>query len=205
MIYGKQENRSKVRGVGSDHFSAFLLISRMIPDPNIINFLHIDGQFFFHLGSEMRIAPQFRISRIDASEDTVSLYTDSKEKVELPVITPLFEKFIDNFLEISRAKRSFRSQLLSRSPFKKNEPRITIIHLKPYIESLNYTITVSNIIEVPIPETIPVQKLTEKTPEYVQYNGTMNPVVEYSSATGITSAGPTLGEIAREAAKTIKD
>jgi hypothetical protein len=205
MIYGKLEKRSKVQDVERNHFSAFLLISRMIPDPNIINFLHLDGQFFFHRGSDMRIAPQSRMYRIEASDDLVSLYTNSDEKVELPVITPLFEKFTDDFLEISRVKPSFRSQLLSRSPFKKNEPLITIIHLKPYIESLNYTVTASNIIECPIPETIPVQKLDEKAPDYVRNRGTIYPAMEYSIASGITTAGPTLGKIARGAAETIKD
>jgi hypothetical protein len=124
--------------------------------------------------------------------------------VELRVITPLFEKFIDDFLEISRVKPSLRSKLLSRSPSKRNEPRITIIHIKSYIESLNYTVTASNIIECPIPETLPVQKLVGKAADYVQNKGKMNHIMEYSSATGISSSGLTLGEIVKGAAELSK-
>jgi hypothetical protein len=122
--YGKQEQRSNVEDMERNHFSAFLLISRMISDPNIINFLHIDGQFFFHEGSEIRISPQSRISRIATSDELVSLYTNNGEKVELPVITPLFEKFIDDFLEISRVKPSLRSSCFRDRPLKEMNPEL---------------------------------------------------------------------------------
>jgi hypothetical protein len=205
VMHVKQEQRSIGQDEGPNHFSAFLLISKMIPVPNMINFLRVDRQYFFHVGSEMRITPQSRITRITISDDKVCIRAMNDEKVELPVITPLFEKFIDNFLESGTIKPSFRSQLRSRSLFKKIEPRMTIIHLESYITTLDFTVTTSNIIECPIPETLPVYRMHEKEPEYMRYKGAMIPIMEYSSSAIMTSPGLLLGEIARKAAEDVTD